>query len=453
MKNFIFPLMLCVTVLAGCAVDDERVFPETAAVRANQAVADAYSTLTASSEGWKMTYFPNPSLYGGYQFLFKFNNQNRVEMGCDLGANVQTSSYRIDLSQGPLLVFDTYSYIHLLAEPRTTPVPTGLGGDYEFMITELTPDKVTLLGRKRGHSVVMERATAQDWTNLAGAFSVQNLCALQDNESWQLAINGEKKQGELVLDVLRHNFTITCGSSNAKGTYSASATELIFDSPATIVIDDEGTRLTFNGFKIERGTTDADRKIVSADPASTLVFSVKLNIPVTVDNIATYMPDPDVNAIDAFLNLKNTGSVSRYRMTLMSPMQKEWHDNLRINFPAYFDFCSIEAPRSTYDLSVIFNSSSGTVRYYCNGGGSGTAGSGFIPMTGEGRNPLYDVYINVPSGSTIGSPPAEYTTDTDFVNLRTFFRQATGFTVIRDGTSFWFRSIADPNEWFKCEPY
>ena len=450
MKKLVYSLLCSILVTTACSIDNKRVFDETAGVRANQVVEHAYATLTGAPEGWKMTYYPDASLYGGYQFIFKFNNQNRVDMACDLGAEVQTSSYRVDLSQGPMLVFDTYSYIHLLAEPSTAPVPTGLGGDYEFLIREITAEKLTLVGRKRQVTAVLERATSQDWINLTNAYSIQSLCSLQEHESWQLSVNGVRQPGALSLDVVRHNYSITCGANSVKGTYRASATELIFDEPATLVVDEGGSSVTFGGFMVRLGSMDADRTIVSSDPEGTLAFSIKLNIPVTEENIITYNPDPDVNSIDAFLNLKNAdaGSTSLYIITLMSPKYDACRSRLLDEYPI-FQGIRIISPRSVTILLQIrfFFDINGAIRNYalnCN--------NGLTPITENGCNPLTDAVFAY-SGAAFDSGTNVMVNHPDYIMLRDdLFRRVTGFTIIRDGDNFWFRSIADPNDWFKCEP-
>ncbi|MDR2585936.1 MAG: DUF4302 domain-containing protein [Prevotellaceae bacterium] len=448
MKKIIFPLLLCL-FFVGCTKNDDRVFDETAAVRANQAVNETYSTLKASPEGWKMVYYPNASLYGGYQFFFKFKEGNRVDMACDLGVEIQTSSYRVDLSQGPMLIFDSYNYLHLLAEPSTSPIPSGLNGDYEFLLKEVTADKITMTGRKRGVTVQLERASSQDWAELEKAFTAQNSCALQQYESWQLFIKGEKKTGELSLDVLRHNFNITVGTNSSRGTYSLTSAGMTFDKPVTVNLGD-GNNLTFDGFKIQQGATFADRTIMSNDPAGTLLFSIKLTLPgepITPDNIVNYEPDPETNTVNAFLNLKNAGAASRYKITLMSTRLEAWRSNLMTLYPVLLEF-RIEAPRSTYLLSItMFCEDSGAKYYYWN------CTNGLTPLSGPGLNPYNDAAFAYSGASVTSGWTAPFTAHADFVSLRTVIQAATGFTVLQDENVFWFRSNADPNDWFKCEPY
>ena len=283
---------------------------------------------------------------------------------------------------------------------------------------------------------------------------VESAYTLQQFENWRLIINGEKKAGGLVLDTIKRTFKIMCGTNTVEGTYLLTPGKMLFTKPATIVVDEgAGTAVTFDGLELQDGAVPANRKFVSTDPNGTLVFAIKAVPPVTVGNIETYVPDDEVDAITAFLKLRNNGSISRYRITLMSTKVQTWYDNLKTLYPVFIDW-TIEAPRSTYEFSLIFNNEDSGRKYrYLNAGSTATANSGLIPMTGSGRNPLYDATLNATGTSTTSGWTCPYNSNANYTAFRNFICLSTGFTILKDGNNFWFRSIADPADWFKCEPY
>ena len=77
------------------------------------------SALTGSATGWNATIKTGTG--GIFHFHFRFNESNRVFMYADINLETATtakeSSYRLKALQTPALIFDTYSYLHILADP------------------------------------------------------------------------------------------------------------------------------------------------------------------------------------------------------------------------------------------------------------------------------------------------------------------------------------------------
>jgi hypothetical protein len=75
------------------------------------------------------------------------------------------SSYRLKALQQPALVFDTYSYIHMLADPDAGVnggiYGNGLVSDFEFSIDTVATDSIALTGRFNGSSMVLHKASPQ----------------------------------------------------------------------------------------------------------------------------------------------------------------------------------------------------------------------------------------------------------------------------------------------------
>src|SRR5438128_3606289 len=113
--SFIFLLL----ILSSCKKDDTRVFDQSPDTRINDALSKYQSALTGSATGWNATIRTGTG--GIYHFHFRFNESNRVTMFADINLETATtpkeSSYRLKALQTPALIFDTYSYLHILADP------------------------------------------------------------------------------------------------------------------------------------------------------------------------------------------------------------------------------------------------------------------------------------------------------------------------------------------------
>ena len=81
-----FTLLLLAMSLSFCSKNDDNTpEPDPIAPIQNPALM---KELTASSEGWKLTYISADDSFGGYQFLMKFNTQGKVSMLSDLSGTV-----------------------------------------------------------------------------------------------------------------------------------------------------------------------------------------------------------------------------------------------------------------------------------------------------------------------------------------------------------------------------
>jgi hypothetical protein len=80
-----------------------------------------------------------------------------------------TASYRLKALQQPALLFDTYSYVHVLADPDAAvnggTYGNGLVSDFEFAIDGKAGDSIKLTGRFNGSKAVLIKATQQEAQN------------------------------------------------------------------------------------------------------------------------------------------------------------------------------------------------------------------------------------------------------------------------------------------------
>ena len=173
MKNKYLSYLLLV-LLAGLwsCKDDNDVFEQTADERVNESLTTYQKELSDAPYGWKGIIYPGGG--GVYSFYFKFNDQNRVVMYSDFAtesaATPKESSYRLKAMQTPSLIFDTYSYLHVLADPDAAvnggSYGDGLRSDYEFSFTNdtLNTDNITLTGTKNQSKLILIKATQEEAT-------------------------------------------------------------------------------------------------------------------------------------------------------------------------------------------------------------------------------------------------------------------------------------------------
>ncbi len=172
MRKIIIYIMGLWLAMSACSVENDYIFDDISTARLNQYIDECDQVLLSSEHGWKMVYYPDTVFYGGYTFLMKFSDEKgkRVEMTSDLLDSVTVSSYSYNASLGPVLNFDTYSLLHLLADPNPRAfggnVGLGYNAEFEFLISKVEQDKILLLGKKDKRATQLVRATAQDWEDI-----------------------------------------------------------------------------------------------------------------------------------------------------------------------------------------------------------------------------------------------------------------------------------------------
>lgn len=165
-----------VLMMAGCTNRYESVFDETADERVKKALAQYREQLVSATDGWKATLYPGAG--GGYTFYFDFQEDGTVTMISDFDLTTAGTSmegtFVMKGLQRPTLSFDTYSYIHLLADPSNTinggEDGVGLVSDFEFAFTKAGNDTLTLKGIQRNSDIILIKASAQERADyLSGA--------------------------------------------------------------------------------------------------------------------------------------------------------------------------------------------------------------------------------------------------------------------------------------------
>ena len=146
---------LLTATFAACSRDEESLFDKPAAIRAQEAIENAFDVLTSQEAGWEMAYFPNlENTAKGYNMVVKFKKDGSVSVTAKNSTTTMNkietdsaSTWQVKSDYGPILTFDTYNKVlHAWANPGTD--GSGLLGDYEFLILKATPELVLLKGKK-----------------------------------------------------------------------------------------------------------------------------------------------------------------------------------------------------------------------------------------------------------------------------------------------------------------
>ncbi|UKT63118.1 DUF4302 domain-containing protein [Pedobacter mucosus] len=165
MKKILLYSLLSLALFAGCKKDEVLVDGQRPEERVTEAVTKYANTLTGSASGWKAFLYPEGG--GGYSFYLNFNKENKVTMYADLdyppATDSMESTYRVKAFQNPTLSFDTYSYMHILADPN----PNTFGGvagwgvysDFEFTFDKAVGDSVFLTGKLLRSKLILVKAT------------------------------------------------------------------------------------------------------------------------------------------------------------------------------------------------------------------------------------------------------------------------------------------------------
>ncbi len=170
MKRLFFILnILLLAILSACKKDSsEPILGLTPEERMNKSLTEYRETLQGNTAGWKAFLFPQGG--GGYGFYVNFKPNDRLDMLADLDGSTAgdlfESTYRLKAVMAPSLIFDTYNYLHLLADPDDGVFggSTGVGyaSDIEFEMQGISGDTVKMLGKKRGSEMLLVKISAAD---------------------------------------------------------------------------------------------------------------------------------------------------------------------------------------------------------------------------------------------------------------------------------------------------
>ena len=170
MKKILIVVLGVSAFLSSCKKKDKSVFDKSPDDRINETLAAYQAQLSGAQNGWKALIKVDSGKGATYSFYFKFDDANRVVMLSDFDSlsavTPKESSYRLKALQQPSLLFDTYSYLHVLSDPNETvsggAQGAGLLSDFEFYFDAVTTDTIKLVGRLNGSKLSLVRATQDE---------------------------------------------------------------------------------------------------------------------------------------------------------------------------------------------------------------------------------------------------------------------------------------------------
>lgn len=293
MKKFLLYIMVVAGMVSmqSCLHDDKDLFDESAAERLEKATEETKQILESSESGWALQYYLGEEYEGGgCTYLVKFKN-GKADVSLDWAdpSEVSHSSYDVIKDQGPVLTFNTYNELmHYFAQPNSD--GTTNGGDFEFMVMNVTNDVIDLKGRTTGNKMRLVRLPEgtnwEDYLNSISEFE-ENMFG-----SYSLMVDG-KKQGVLTFDSNTRQFEYVSGDS-VDVTYPYCVTPNGVVMPESLV----GNARSFTQVAGDMNLTAseaADGKSVSLEPFFTPDYILK-----AVGSVS--MPNDDAQSVQARVN-------------------------------------------------------------------------------------------------------------------------------------------------------
>lgn len=454
MKNLIYVCIVSGLLLfTACSNDQEYVFTQLPSERVQALETKCLNTLKESTDGWKLVYYPMEGDYGGFTFLFRFKDKNRVDMISDFESDVTVDySYNLNLSESLVLTFDSYSPLHRLANPKYESLLEGgkkgfgLQGDFEFVVKEVSADEISLLGKKTGKELKLKKAGADDWN------AVKDLAQMAANfvlgsSGLGMTVNGVMmKGGNVVLDDIFHVCKISYKNSEDK-TVTVSSPYIIIADGCQFTKEVEVAGVKFDGLWVDLSAGFANREFISNDAAGAVRFFIIDLTPLhlTGDQVPTFMPNKNIASVD-MLRSNN----AEYIITEMSAGLAAKMAALKAEQPNFINF-SLSMEEKEKD--VIYYGRFAVNAYSPKKGKDGYQSYYFqnfelldgtvnkVAFTNQG----YTSHTNLDEYK-------DYDTNQNVKDIYKAFFASSGFTVIRDTEDiFWFRSNADPTVWMKLE--
>ena len=227
-KNLLYYL-LAITLVASCRKDDDNAFDKSPDERINETLATYQKALSGSPYGWNANLITADG--GSYRFYFSFTDSNRVQMYSDFDSTTATvikeSSYRLKALQQPSLIFDTYSYIHILSDPDGSvnggTYGSGLRSDFEFSIDTAAADSISLTGRFNGSKLSLRKAAQADravWANKQVTNGVLNFKNYWKFLSYWRRLTYGNTEYELLFDSTIKRVTVSWASGSTRQSVS-----------------------------------------------------------------------------------------------------------------------------------------------------------------------------------------------------------------------------------------
>lgn len=181
MKKIIILISAVLLALTSCMQYEDTYYDKSPDDRLIEAIEEYTDIILSAPNGWFLTV--NTGVSGGYRHWVSFSANNRVVMLSDLDASPtwngdstseipQDLSWRMKAGALPMLIFDTYGYLHILSDPQGSAGNgrpgnggtngEGLKSDFEFYIFGVDAGELILQGRNNRCFARLTAATPEE---------------------------------------------------------------------------------------------------------------------------------------------------------------------------------------------------------------------------------------------------------------------------------------------------
>ncbi len=282
MKKLIYTLFAFLA-FASCADQDSLIYEQKPDERV-QAVLDNYNkVIQGGSNGWLLAL--ETGAKGGVNHWVNFTGENTCEMLSDAeninstkfpntATVVSESSWRLKSVETPILIFDTYNYMHMLADPTAsisgaTSNGTGLVTDFEFTLGDYD-ESAKVLDLKGRFNKSAAKMIACDATQ-EEAIRAGGLKTMNDNFEAMLSPMKypvfEYNSSKIDVEISGREFGIKYMNSSDEIESSSSAGFLTLKGLQPDILSDLELfePISFNGKDITKVVTDNGKAFVVVD--------------------------------------------------------------------------------------------------------------------------------------------------------------------------------------------
>ncbi|MGP1480502.1 MAG: DUF4302 domain-containing protein [Hoylesella enoeca] len=209
-------LMMGFTV-SSCLKDQEDTFDKAPAIRLQDYMSRAKTTLESATNGWLFEIYPAQGQpYGGYAFTVKFEKGQAEVRSILRPDQTATSYYRITAENGPAITFDTYNdLMHLFSNPSAQSYQA-YRGDFEFVVDSIGDDLVRVHGYRTKNVMYLRKLNepAADYLDRVNKFA--EAYGITMKYAFNGKLNGIDVKGE--ISPSSRKITVTVGDKQYKET-------------------------------------------------------------------------------------------------------------------------------------------------------------------------------------------------------------------------------------------
>jgi len=285
MKKLLYIALVITGFVSSCKKDTDPIFDDPDS-RLSAELAKDQAILLSAADGWKATIYPKGGK--GFSYYFKFTAEGKVTMMSDFNSTTASataeSTYRLKALQRPTLIFDTYNYVHLAADPDASisgggaSTATGLASDFEFAFTEVVGDTVKFQGTFNKNLMKMVKlSAAESQSILAGGLKTMidaNALYLTNNKYPYIPFSDGVK-GAIAIDV--NAKTVKLNYVDSKEVSQTQSTTFAFGINKIYL----NTFLTYGNLSFNEMTWDAVAKTYYVMSGATRINLLNSPTPIT----------------------------------------------------------------------------------------------------------------------------------------------------------------------------